>query len=73
MTDQWGPRTCVRCGEVFDVDPALKVECPVSNCRAPVGEPCCGANGHAFPGTPPHKEREQLAANSFSYCEGKPR
>ena len=66
----WTPRRCVRCGEVFNSDPSQVVECPVSSCQSPVGEPCRQVNGHAFQGTPSHPAREELAAKSHGHCSG---
>ena len=66
----WTPRRCVRCGEVFNADPAQTVECPFPGCKAPAGEPCRGVDGHAFQGTASHPARETLAATSHGHCSG---
>lgn len=66
----WTPRRCVRCGEVFNSDPAHAVECPVPRCKAPVGEPCRLLTGHAFHGTPSHPARDELASTAHGHCTG---
>lgn len=66
----WTPRRCIRCGELFEKDPAHAVECPVSRCKAPAGEPCRELTGHAFWGTASHPARVELASTAHGDCPG---
>jgi hypothetical protein len=52
--------SCARCGETWDRDPRLEVECP--ECKAGVGQVCRRPSGHNVFGQP-HVAREQLAVD----------
>lgn len=48
--------TCSGCGQSWERDPAIEVECP--SCRAPVGVRCRRPSGHSCE---IHAERDMLA------------
>lgn len=64
------PLTCYDCGETWDTDPRLAVDCP--HCQQPAGSPCLRPSGH--PASEPHREREQLAVDRafMSMCAAAP-
>lgn len=56
-----GPFTCHGCGDSWDTDPRLAVECP--DCHAEPGSPCRSPSEHVCNGSfkQPHKARRELA------------